>query len=54
METQKAMKEPRVREPLIAAGYEPAGSSTEEFRRAIRSDAQSIAEVMRVAGVKRE
>jgi tripartite-type tricarboxylate transporter receptor subunit TctC len=54
METQKAMQEPRVREPLIAAGYDPVGSSTEEFRRAIKSDAQKTAEVMRVAGIKRE
>jgi tripartite-type tricarboxylate transporter receptor subunit TctC len=54
LETQKAMQEPKVREPLIAAGYDPVGGSTEEFRRAIKSDAQSIAEVMRVAGVKRE
>ena len=54
VETQKAMQEPKVREPLIAAGYEPVGGSTEEFRRTIKSDAQKTAEVMRVAGVKRE
>ena len=54
IETQKAMQEPKVREPLIAAGYDPVGGSTEEFKRAIKSDAQSIAEVMRVAGIKRE
>jgi tripartite-type tricarboxylate transporter receptor subunit TctC len=54
MEAQKAMQEPRVREPLIAAGYEPVGGSTEAFRRAIKSDEQKIAEVMRIAGVKRE
>ncbi len=53
-ETQKALQEPRVREPLIAAGYEPFGSSTEAFRRAIKSDAVKTAEVMRVAGVKQE
>jgi tripartite-type tricarboxylate transporter receptor subunit TctC len=53
-ETHKAMQEPKVREPLIAAGYEPFGSTTEEFRRAIKSDAQKMAEVMRAAGVKRE
>ena len=53
-ETQKAMQELKVREPLIAAGYEPAGSSSEEFRRAIKSDAQKTVEVMRAAGVKRE
>ena len=53
-ETQKAMQEPKVREPLIAAGYEPVGSSTADFARAIRSDSQKTAEVMRAAGVKRE
>jgi tripartite-type tricarboxylate transporter receptor subunit TctC len=53
-ETHKAMQEARVREPLIAAGYEPFGSTTDEFRRAIKTDAQKMAEVMRVAGVKRE
>lgn len=54
IETQKAMQEPKVREPLIAAGYDPAGSSTEEFRRAIKDDAQKTAELMRAAGIKRE
>ena len=53
-ETQKAMQEPKVREPLIAAGYEPVGSSTADFARAIKSDSQKTAEVMRAAGVKRE
>ena len=53
-ETQKAMQEPRVREPLIAAGYDPAGSSTAEFVRAIKSDAQKTAELMRAAGIKQE
>lgn len=53
-ETQKAMQEPRVREPLIAAGYDPVGSSTEEFRRAIKADAQKTAELMQAAGIKRE
>jgi tripartite-type tricarboxylate transporter receptor subunit TctC len=53
-ETQKAMQDPKVREPLIAAGYEPAGSSTADFARAIKSDSQKTAEVMRAAGVKRE
>jgi tripartite-type tricarboxylate transporter receptor subunit TctC len=53
-ETQKAMQDPKVREPLIAAGYEPAGSSTADFARAIKADSQKTAEVMRAAGVKRE
>lgn len=53
-ETQKAMQEPRVREPLIAAGYDPAGSSTAEFVRVIKSDAQKTAELMRAAGIKQE
>jgi tripartite-type tricarboxylate transporter receptor subunit TctC len=53
-ETQKAMQDPRVREPLIAAGYDPTGSTSEEFRRIIKSDAQKTAELMRVAGIKRE
>ena len=54
METQKAMQEPKVREPLIAAGYEPAGSSTIDFVRAIKTDTRKTAEVMRAAGIKRE
>ncbi|NBR27203.1 MAG: hypothetical protein EBT83_02155 [Betaproteobacteria bacterium] len=53
-ETQKAMQDPKVREPLIAAGYEPVGSSTADFARAIKSDSQKTAEVMRAAGIKRE
>ena len=53
-ETQKAMQEARVREPLIAAGYDPAGSSSADFVRIIKSDAQKTAELMRVAGVKQE
>jgi tripartite-type tricarboxylate transporter receptor subunit TctC len=53
-ETQKAMQEARVREPLIAAGYEPAGSSSADFVRIIKSDAQKTAELMRVAGIKQE
>ena len=53
-ETQKAMQDPRVREPLIAAGYEPVGSSTADFASAIKTDVQKTAEVMRAAGIKRE
>jgi len=53
-ETQKAMQDPKVREPLIAAGYEPVGSSTADFARAIKNDSQKTAEVMRAAGIKRE
>jgi hypothetical protein len=37
-----------------AAGYEPAGSSSAEFVRIIKSDAQKTAELMRVAGIKQE
>jgi tripartite-type tricarboxylate transporter receptor subunit TctC len=54
VEMQKAMLEPKVREPLIGAGYEPVGSSTADFARAIKADSQKISEVMRAAGIKRE
>lgn len=54
LETHKAMQEPKVREPLIAAGYDPVGNSSEEFRRAIKADYEKTAEVMRVAGVAKE
>jgi len=53
-ETQKAMQEPKVRESLIAAGYDPVGGASADFARAIKADSQKTAEVMRVAGIKRE
>lgn len=53
-ETQKAMQVPAVREPLIAAGYEPAGSTTEEFLRSIRADAAKYGEAVRAAKIKAE
>jgi tripartite-type tricarboxylate transporter receptor subunit TctC len=52
--TSKAVQDAKVREPLIAAGYEPVGGTSADFARAIRDDAQKTAEVMRAAGVKRE
>ena len=53
-ETQKAVRDPKVRDPLVAAGYEPTGSTSADFVRAIRSDTQKTAELMRAAGIQRE
>jgi len=53
-ETHKALQEPKVREPVIAAGYDPVGSTSEEFRAAIRTESEKFAEVMRAAGIKPE
>ena len=47
-----ALKEPKLREFLIAGGYEPRGDSPEEFRKIFTSDIKLYAEIVRAAKIE--
>jgi len=49
-----AARDPAMRERLIAGGFDPVGSTPEEFRARIAQDYQVIGETVRLAGVKAE
>ena len=53
-EAQKALQTPRVREFILAGGYEPDGSTPESFARFLKSEAARYAEAVRAAGIKPE
>lgn len=53
-EAGKALQTPRVKEFILAGGYEPDGSTPEEFRRFLYSEAERYAEAVRAAGIKPE
>jgi tripartite-type tricarboxylate transporter receptor subunit TctC len=48
------LQTPRVKEFILAGGYEPDGSTSEEFRRFLQSEAERYAEAVRAAGIKPE
>jgi tripartite-type tricarboxylate transporter receptor subunit TctC len=50
----EAAKDPSIREKLIAGGFEPVGSTPEEFRARIAEDYAIIGETVRLSGVKAE
>jgi tripartite-type tricarboxylate transporter receptor subunit TctC len=53
-EAKKALQVPRVREFLVAGGYEPDGSSPEQFRKFLKTESDRYAEAVRAAGIKPE
>ncbi len=53
-EVSKALQFPRVREALLAGGYEPDGRSPAETRRFVRAEYERYAEMVKVANVPRE
>ena len=54
VEAKKALQVPRVREFLVAGGYEPDGSTPEEFRKFLKTESARYAEAVRAAGIKPE
>ncbi len=48
----EALKEPKLREYLIAGGYEPRGDVPEEFRKIFHSDIRLYAEIVRAAKIE--
>lgn len=53
-EAKKALQVARVREFLVAGGYEPDGSTPEEFRKFLKKESDRYAEAVRAAGIKPE
>ena len=53
-ETVRALKEPEVRERLVADGSDPVGSTPEEFAAYLRSETQKWAKVVAAVGIKPE
>ena len=51
---KQALTAPELREYLHASGYEPVGSSTEEFRRFLRADFEKWGEIIRIARIARK
>jgi tripartite-type tricarboxylate transporter receptor subunit TctC len=51
-ETVEALKDPQVRERLLAVGSEPVGSSPAEFSRFFRAEVEKWGKVVRAAKVK--
>jgi tripartite-type tricarboxylate transporter receptor subunit TctC len=49
---REALKEPKLREYLIAGGYEPRGDPPEEFRKIFASDVKMYAEIVRAAKIE--
>jgi len=48
----QALKDPKLREFLIAGGYEPRGDPPAEFSRIFRSDIKLYAEIVRAAKIE--
>jgi tripartite-type tricarboxylate transporter receptor subunit TctC len=53
-ETVRALKDPEVRDRLVADGADPVGSSPEEFAAYIRSESVKWAKVVKDVGIKPE
>ena len=53
-EVRKALQVPRVRESIVAGGYEPDGRSPAEFRTFLREEYERYGEMVRVANVPKE
>jgi tripartite-type tricarboxylate transporter receptor subunit TctC len=53
-EAKKALQVPRVRDFLVAGGYEPDGSTPEQFRKFLKTESDRYAEAVRAAGIKPE
>ena len=53
-EVRKALAVPELSDYLLAAGYEPVGSSPAEFRDYLRADFDRWAEIIRIARIERK
>lgn len=53
-EVRKALQVPRVRDAIVAGGYEPDGRSPAESRRFLRAEYERYGEMVRVANVPKE
>ena len=53
-EVKRALETPKLRESLLASGYEPKGETPEEFRRLFLQDIKRYAELTRVARIEAE
>jgi tripartite-type tricarboxylate transporter receptor subunit TctC len=53
-EVQRALQVPKVKEFIVAGGYEPDGRSTEDFRKFVRAEFERYAEMVKIAGVPRQ
>jgi tripartite-type tricarboxylate transporter receptor subunit TctC len=53
-EVQKAMKDPQMRERIVAIGLEPVGSTPEAFRKLVMDNIKRFAELVKLAGVEPE
>ena len=53
-EVRKALQVPRLRESIVAGGYEPDGRSPAEFRKFLREEYSRYGEMVRVANVPKE
>ena len=53
-EVTNALQTPRVRESIVAGGYEPDGKSPAEFRAFLKQEYERYGEMVRVANVPRE
>jgi tripartite-type tricarboxylate transporter receptor subunit TctC len=53
-ETVRALKDPAVRERLVADGADPVGSTPEEFAAYLRSETEKWAKVVKAIGIQPE
>ena len=51
-EIVKALQEPKLRDYLIAGGYEPKADPPAEFQKIFRADIKRYAELVRAAGIE--
>jgi tripartite-type tricarboxylate transporter receptor subunit TctC len=51
-EIARALQEPKVRDYVLANGYEPCANSPDEFRRFIREELKRFAEIARLTNIK--
>lgn len=53
-EVRKALELPKLREAIVAGGYEPDGRSPAEFRSFLRGEYERYGEMVKVANVPKE
>jgi tripartite-type tricarboxylate transporter receptor subunit TctC len=46
------LRDPQIRERILALGYEPIGSTPEEFATFFRAEMPRVAELVRISGAK--